>query len=74
MYDDLSLNLISDFWLDSNLGMGLIKLQHLAKAQDYFVEGDSPSERLVLRPFRPCWWVDNDPITGNPIISEEKVE
>ncbi len=61
--------------VDSNLGMALMKLQHLSKPQDFIIEGNSPSERLVLRPFRPSWWVDNDPITGNPIISaEEKTE
>lgn len=65
--------------LDSNLGLGVIKLQELkpyssfnsdeeALESDFVIEGNSSAERVLIRPYRPDWWVDIDPINGNPVI------
>jgi hypothetical protein len=32
-------------------------------------DGDAESG-LQICTFRPSWWMDNDPITGRPVISE----
>lgn len=69
--------------LVSNLGLAVIKLQELkpyssfssdeeALASDFVVEGNSSAERVLIRPFRPNWWVDIDPINGNPIIPSQE--
>jgi hypothetical protein len=68
--------------LVSNLGLALLKLQELkpfasfssdeeALESDFVVEGNSSAERVLIRPFRPNWWLDVDPVTGNPMIPTE---
>jgi hypothetical protein len=63
--------------------LALVKLQELkpfssfasedeALESDFVVEGNSSAERVLIRPFRPNWWLDNDPVSGNPIIPSKE--
>jgi len=59
----------------SPLGLAVVKLRSLIPQSDtsevpeIVTRSDMDNSSHKIRLFRPSWWVDDDPVTGKPVIS-----